>query len=85
MRRCCERREQSRIVSVGGAVGGGGAKLGDGAMDAFFQRLSRSEFRDVTLLCAMFAGLAGLSVVAGLGLAEWIKAWVPVIGEFLLR
>jgi hypothetical protein len=54
-------------------------------MDAFFQRLSRSDFRDVTLLCAMFAGLAGLSVVAGLGLAEWIKAWVPVIGEFLLR
>lgn len=54
-------------------------------MDAFFQRLSRSEFRDVTMLCAVLVGLAGLSVVAGLGLAEWIKAWVPMIGDFLLR
>lgn len=54
-------------------------------MDAFFQRLSRSEFRDVTTLCALFAGLAGLSIIAGIGLTEWIKAWLPMIGDFLLR
>jgi len=54
-------------------------------MEAFLQRLSRSEFRDVTMLCAGVAGLAGLSVIAGIGLAEWIKAWFPVIGDLLLR
>jgi hypothetical protein len=54
-------------------------------MDAFFQRFSRSEFADVTMLCAAVAGLAGVSIIAGIGLAEWIRAWFPVIGDSLLR